>query len=155
MPSMLTEEEVVSVKGRENKCPPYKFWKNPSKLVSIVSLVVFGVIIFGISWFVSDRLNLLEPANSLPSPTSPTASTSPLPGTELPPDSSLTKIPRISVEEVKAKMDAGINLIILDSRPKKDYENDHIAGAISISAPTMADYFDDVKGYDWIITYCA
>ena len=76
------------------------------------------------------------------------------PGAELPPSSFLPEVPRISIEEVKAKLDAGINIVIVDSRSKDDYELTHIAGAISLPIITMTEPYSDLDGYDEIITYC-
>ncbi len=91
----------------------------------------------------------------------PTSSTPPIPGlseiprgTELPPSSFLPGVPRISAEEVKAKWDAGANIVFVDSRSRTDYEKSHIAGAISIPIPIMAEPYSDINGYDEIIAYC-
>ncbi|GAG11355.1 unnamed protein product, partial [marine sediment metagenome] len=59
-----------------------------------------------------------------------------------------------SAEEVKAQLDAGINLVIVDSRPKTSYAQSHITGAISIPEHTMAEPYSDLDGYDEIVTYC-
>jgi hypothetical protein len=80
---------------------------------------------------------------------------------ETPPDEKLLQsqdlleVPRIGIEEVKAKLDAGANLVIVDSRDKISYERSHIAGAISLPRPTMAEPYSDLDGYDEIITYCS
>ena len=67
---------------------------------------------------------------------------------------SLLEIPRISPEEVKAKLDAGSNLVIIDARSKEAYEQVHIAGAISIPLGEVAERYTELQGYDEIITYC-
>ncbi len=72
----------------------------------------------------------------------------PLPSTYLP------EVPRIGVEEVKAKLDTGSNIVIVDSRSKTSYDQSHIVGAISIPITTMAEPYDYLDGYDEIITYC-
>lgn len=74
-------------------------------------------------------------------------------GTELPPSSYLPEIPRIGIEEVKAKLDAGAKIVIVDSRSKASYERFHIAGAISIPERNMAGTYDNLDGYDEIVTY--
>jgi rhodanese-related sulfurtransferase len=51
-------------------------------------------------------------------------------------------MPRISVEELKALMDSGTRIAILDVRPKESFDLGHIAGAISFpwkSQLTMGD----------------
>jgi rhodanese-related sulfurtransferase len=55
---------------------------------------------------------------------------------------------------VKAKLDGGINLVIIDSRSKSSYDRSHITGAISIPMSTMAKPYSDLDSYDEIITYC-
>ncbi len=40
-------------------------------------------------------------------------------------------MPRISIEELKKKMDSGENVLILDTRHKEQYDLDHIKGAVS------------------------
>ncbi len=89
-----------------------------------------------------------------PTPAPAPAPTPTPPGKELPPSSYLPEIPRISAEEVKAKSDAGVNLVIIDSRSETSYAQSHIAGAISIPVPIMAEPYSDLDSYDEIITYC-
>lgn len=74
--------------------------------------------------------------------------------TELPPSSFLPEVPRISVEEVKKKLDTGANIVIVDSRSKASYDQAHITGAVSLPLEDMAEPYDDFDGYDEIITYC-
>ncbi len=75
--------------------------------------------------------------------------------------------PRISADEVKAKLDAGANIVIVDARSKTSYETEHIVGAISIpegdltdannnplSPEEIAQRYSDLQSYDEIITYC-
>jgi rhodanese-related sulfurtransferase len=74
---------------------------------------------------------------------------------------------RISVENVKAKLDAGSNIVIVDNRAQSAYDRNHIAGAISIPLPDLVDAngnalspdvitqrYSDLQRYDEIITYC-
>lgn len=68
--------------------------------------------------------------------------------TELPPSSYLPEVPRISIHEVKAKLDAGANILIVDSRPIEDYNESHIIGAVSKTESIK------LEGYEEIITYC-
>jgi rhodanese-related sulfurtransferase len=78
-----------------------------------------------------------------------------------------TTILRIDVEAVKAKLDAGSNIVIVDNRPQTDYGIDHIAGAVSIPLTDLLDTngnalspelitqrYSDLQRYDEIITYC-
>ena len=85
----------------------------------------------------------------------PSTSVSEVPrGTGLPPSFYLPEIPRVSAEEVKAKLDAGTNIVIVDSRPKASYDQSHIVGAISLPLTSMAEPYSDLDGYDEIISYC-
>ena len=91
-----------------------------------------------------------------PSTTEKTPEASPpeiLPSAELPLSSYMPEIPRISIEEVKAKLDAGSNVIIIDSRSKASYDRSHIAGAISIPLTDMVEPYDDLTSYDKVIFY--
>ena len=67
---------------------------------------------------------------------------------------SIIEIPRISPGEVKAELDAGSNLVIVDTRSKEEYERVHIVGAISIPVEEVAQRYNELRGYDEIITYC-
>ena len=42
------------------------------------------------------------------------------------------QLPRISIEELKALMEGGADIVIIDTQPKKLYESGHIKGAISL-----------------------
>jgi len=94
----------------------------------------------------------ISPITELSTVTSPTPDS---PGTEsFINNSYLPEVPRISVEEVKAKMDGGVNMVIVDSRFAQIYELNHIAGAISLPALDMVGPYDYFDGYDEIIFYC-
>ena len=54
------------------------------------------------------------------------------------------------MEEVKSKLDAGINLVIIDSRSENSYDQSHIVGAISIPLDIMAEPYNDFIGYEEI-----
>ncbi len=70
------------------------------------------------------------------------------------PTISPSEIPRISPEAVKAKLDAGSNLVIVDTRSKAEYEKTHIAGAISIPLETITQRYRELNGYNEIVSYC-
>jgi len=98
---------------------------------------------------------------STPTPTTPTPTPTPTPttlaptpsSTELPPSSYLPEVPRISVEEVKAKLDAGSKIVIVDSRSHAGYEQSHIVGAISLPLGNMSEPYSDLNDYDEIFIY--
>ncbi len=66
----------------------------------------------------------------------------------------LSEIPRISVDELKRKVDMGSNLVIIDTRSKEAYEQMHIAGSISVPLEKVAERYTELKGFEEIITYC-
>jgi hypothetical protein len=109
----------------------------------------------------------VTPAPEAPTPTTaaPTPSPTPTPSAtdstgEVPYSSFLPEIPRVSVQEVKAKLDAGANIAVVDSRPGDEYEESHIPGSISIPVLDMLDMLDlaepytDLDQYDEIMLYC-
>jgi hypothetical protein len=109
----------------------------------------------------------VTPAPEAPTPTTaaPTPSPTPTPSAtdstgEVPYSSFLPEIPRVSVQEVKAKLDAGANIAVVDSRPGPEYEESHIPGSISIPVLDMLDMLDlaepytDLDQYDEIMLYC-
>ncbi len=61
----------------------------------------------------------------------------------------------VSVEDVKREMDRGADFIILDARPKPDYELDHIAGAISMPFFEVEQRYKELPKDKWIVAYCA
>jgi rhodanese-related sulfurtransferase len=77
-------------------------------------------------------------------------------------------MPTATVEELKAKLDAGANIAIVDTRATKSYERSRIAGAFSIpiadlqdgdnnplSAELICQRYGYLSSYDEIVTYCA
>ena len=66
-----------------------------------------------------------------------------------------SEVPRISVEEVKTKLDTGSNIVIIDSRSRELHDELHITGSISVPTRDMAAPYDYLDPYEEIITYCA
>ncbi|MFC1904762.1 rhodanese-like domain-containing protein [Chloroflexota bacterium] len=114
------------------------------KIVAISALVFSGLLLIA----------SCSPKESSTTPTPSPVPTPTIPSTELPPSYYLPEIPRISIGEVKAKLDAGSNIVIIDTRHKYDYDLIHIGEAILISRQDIADHYDDLDGYDEIIIYC-
>jgi rhodanese-related sulfurtransferase len=52
-------------------------------------------------------------------------------------------IPRISVDEVKTKLDAGDNIVLVDTRSTEEYREASISGAVSIPLTELLDENDD------------
>jgi len=120
--------------------------------ITIAVLIAGGM--FGAGYISGARPALPESASS--SETVPESDISPetSSSTPLPNNSYLPEIPRINVYEVKKKLDAGSNIVIVDSRHTTEYEAVHIVGAISIPEEEMSEPYSNLDSYDWIITYC-
>jgi len=95
---------------------------------------------------ITDTANTQTPGTNTGIPATETSLTPAI--TELPPSSYLPEVPRISIHEVKSKLDAGANILIVDSRPIEDYNESHIIGAVSKTESI------ELEGYEEIITYC-
>jgi hypothetical protein len=108
----------------------------------VFALVAAGVLILGGTfsggWFLGARSPLPESENV----------------SVVSPNFYLPEVDRISVEALKTKLDAGANLVVIDSRSESKYDESHIAGAIAIPEGTMAEPYSDLDGYDEIVTYC-
>src|SRR5438445_9063262 len=64
-----------------------------------------------------------------------------------------TAVPRISVEDAKKDVDAGI-AVIVDSRPEFAYKHEHIAGSINIALGSPDEAFSSLPKDKKIIVYC-
>jgi hypothetical protein len=64
------------------------------------------------------------------------------------------EVPRISLGQVKEKLDAGGELVIVDVRSKEDFDEGHIAGAVSIPWEEMETRYTELPRDKEIITYC-
>jgi len=65
-------------------------------------------------------------------------------------------VPRITVQELKAKMDKGDDLVVVDVRTGNDYENSKlkIKGAVRISIVKIEDRYKELPKDKEIILYC-
>jgi len=63
-------------------------------------------------------------------------------------------VPRITVQDVKALLDASANIAVIDSRTYTEYALSRIPGAISLPLADMAPPYTFLDSYDQIITYC-
>jgi cytochrome c oxidase cbb3-type subunit 3 len=61
----------------------------------------------------------------------------------------------VSMDQVKAALDAKRRLVITDARPPSDWLNLHIAGAISTPYYDLKSLDDLPKDGTWIVAYCA
>jgi 3-mercaptopyruvate sulfurtransferase SseA len=92
-------------------------------------------------------------------------------GAEVTPNPTTTGTPAenlITVNELKAKVDAGANIVIVDTRSARAYNKSHIPDAIVIPLQVLLDEDDNplpaeeisqqfsyLNDYEEIITYCA
>jgi cytochrome c oxidase cbb3-type subunit III len=70
------------------------------------------------------------------------------------PDPVFTAERYVPADEVKAALDAGEALGMLDARPASDYLQEHIAGAMSVPFYAADDFADKLPKDRWLITYC-
>ena len=65
-------------------------------------------------------------------------------------------VPRISIQELKAMLDKGTPVTIIDAQPKSIYKEGHIKGAISLPWKSQLDLEDvwSLPGDIPIVTYC-
>ena len=64
-------------------------------------------------------------------------------------------VPRISLEQLKEKLDAGADIVIVDVRSKGDFDEGHISGAVSIPwQQEMEARYTELPRDKEVITYC-
>ena len=60
----------------------------------------------------------------------------PVPESTTPPDTSLStpsqRVPRLTIAELLRKMETGANIVVVDTRTQKEYDTEHIKGAVSV-----------------------
>ncbi len=66
----------------------------------------------------------------------------------------LPEITRVSAAEVKAKLDKGANIVIVDTRDIEAYQRTRIAGSISIPFEDISWRQGELRHYWEIFTYC-
>jgi hypothetical protein len=69
------------------------------------------------------------------------------------PDSG-SDVPLVSPEQLKEKLDAGDDMVIVDVRSKEDFDEGHIVGAISIPWGEIEGRYTELPRDKEIITYC-
>ncbi len=67
----------------------------------------------------------------------------------------LTEDKYVSVDQVKAALDAKQRMIIIDARPPSEWRQVHVAGAASIPYHDMTRLDEVPKDGTWVIAYCA
>ncbi len=73
---------------------------------------------------------------------------------DLPPSEYMPEIQRISIHEVKAKMDNASKIVVVDSRTTEDHNESHIVGSIPLPLDDMIEPYVDLEGYEEIVTFC-
>lgn len=70
--------------------------------------------------------------------------------------SATDNVPRITVQDLKAKMDRGDDLVILDVRTGNDYEGSKIKikGAVRMSIVKIEDRYKELPKDKEVVTYC-
>jgi hypothetical protein len=89
-----------------------------------------------------------QPATSAPT-TAPAIAVPTAKAQEIP----YPEVPRVSLEEAKAALDAG-SAIFVDVREPQSYEAEHIAGAINIPNYQIEARMGELDKQEWIIPYC-
>jgi cytochrome c oxidase cbb3-type subunit 3 len=59
------------------------------------------------------------------------------------------------IEVIKAQLDRGARMALLDARAPSDYVNEHIAGAVSVPFYEPQPYFAALPKDAWLVCYCA
>jgi cytochrome c oxidase cbb3-type subunit 3/ubiquinol-cytochrome c reductase cytochrome c subunit len=59
------------------------------------------------------------------------------------------------VDVVKAQLDRGARLALLDARPPSDYLHEHLAGAVSVPFYDPSPFLAGLPKDAWLVCYCA
>ena len=103
-----------------------------------------------------------EPPAPTPTPIPPNTATPASAATSLPePAPAERQVPkdksevaRITATDLKARLDSGEAILVVDSRSLSDFERRHIAGAISVPAREVAARLDEFPRDQEIVFYC-
>ena len=66
----------------------------------------------------------------------------------------IEEVPRIRIEELKALLDAGEEVIVADARSLDSYQASHIAGAISMPMLEVHERYSELPQEAKIVFYC-
>ena len=64
------------------------------------------------------------------------------------------QVPRIGVAQLKIKIDAAASLLVVDVRSREEYQNLHIVGSISLPLEQISERYNELRGYQQVVTYC-
>lgn len=94
------------------------------------------------------------PTDTAQPPTSaPTTAPAPAVPTAEVQETPYPEVPRVSLEEAKSALDAGL-AIFVDVRSPESYNKEHISGAINIPNWEIEARMGELDKQEWIITYC-
>ncbi|MGQ9919579.1 MAG: rhodanese-like domain-containing protein [Bryobacteraceae bacterium] len=88
---------------------------------------------------------------SNPIPTTPAARLTPSPSPKTP---SPAEIPRIQTQELWERLQAGETIVVVDVRSSKEYEQEHIAGAVSLPLDELSRRAAELPRDRLIVFYC-
>lgn len=146
---MLLKKEQ---KGKERLT--YHRQKKLNRFVLVAAGVLISGGIFSGGWFLGASSSLATKVVSEVTPTSSLPEVNTEVVSEETHSSPFPEVERISIEALKAKLDADSNILIIDLQTETNYEQFHIAGAIFMPLRIMAETYSQLDGYDEIITYC-
>jgi len=110
-------------------------------------LIMLGVVISGCA---PAATATPAPVTVAPSATAqPTATAVPV---KVP--TTLAEVPRITAEELKARLDADENVIIVDARPGEEYRERHVLGALSMPLAEVEERHGELSRAAEIVLYC-
>lgn len=70
------------------------------------------------------------------------------------PPATLSQVPRIKPQELKAWLDAGEDVIVVDVLSRESYERRHIPGALSIPLSELEERHSELSKKMKIVLYC-
>jgi rhodanese-related sulfurtransferase len=83
----------------------------------------------------------------MPTPPPPATEEEPIP-------TEVSQVPRITPQELKEKLDANEDVIVVDARSRKEYDGLHIPGALSIPLSEIEERHGELPQEGEIVLYC-
>lgn len=121
-------------------------------VLSVLLLVLMAIYIgCGPAPGASSEAVLMAPTGA-PRPSTTDTLTAPAAETPAPPIASAPE--RITVEEVKKLLDSGASLLFVDTRARTQFNQGHIAGAMSLPEDETGSRYQELPTDRLIITYC-
>jgi 3-mercaptopyruvate sulfurtransferase SseA len=76
-----------------------------------------------------------------------------IPATRIPIPVTVEEVPRINPHELKAVLDAGEAVSVVDTRTREQFEQRHIAGAISVPSDEVEERYGELPRAEDIVFY--